>query len=299
MDRLRFWASGIRRLHKRQIQLQTCLRAVQIDTVVRIMRRRIDDYPGSIEEYVKYLEDTLIDLRSRFPAVARPASTLEADGRIQDQGHDQAQASPNKRPRQLEIVQWEPASVDHRPAKARTSNNAPWRRLAQTLVQETPFANNWASTLRDNGVHEMMSTGQAVTVLLGPEHEINTSPTQDRLPPIDDEQGAFARVRAYARAAAQKGLDASAALMLANFQKFLVFCLCSVMRETGVPENDVNGIMRICLGNVTKDYCRRVLRAAVYLNQLVDALYMEGWGLRASELLLLCKDLLQSTRLTK
>lgn len=261
------------------------------------MRERIDEFSGSIEEYVRYLEDALLDLRSRFPTVTTSSSAVEADKSIQDQSKHQARENPNKRPLELSFVQWEPTSDEQRPAKTRISNNAPWRRLAQTLIQETPFANKWASTLRDNGVHDMMRTGKAVTILLGPEQEVDASPARVRLPPVEDEQRFFGRVREYAHAAAQNGLNASAALMLANFQKFLVFCLCSVMRESGVTESDVNDIMRICLGRVTDDYCRRVLRAAVYLNKLVDALYMDGWGLRASELLLLCKYLSQSSQI--
>lgn len=281
-------------------------------TCISTMRERIDDFSGSLEEYIEYLEVALLDLRKRLTTVTVPTGTVEGDGRPQDQcqvtnisedledrNHNQTSTIPHKRPHQLEIVQWEPGNENPRHKKARLPLNAPWRRLAQTLVQETPFANDWAGTLRVNGVHDMMSTGKAVTILLGPEYEPNAPTIQDRPHAIVDEQGAFGRVREYARAATQKGLDAAAALMLANFQKFLVFCLCNVMRDSGIPLGDVYGIVRICLGNVTDDYCCRVLRAAVYLNQLVDALYMDGWGLRASELLLLCKLLLQSSRSTK
>lgn len=283
-------------------------RSHYLDTHTRIMRSRIDKFSGSIEDYVRYLEDTLLDLRSRLTGATGPANTVDSDETLQDQSqvnnnleecqdqnHHHLGPSRQKRPRQLEIVQWEPGNDGPRPVKARISNNAPWRRLAQTLIQETPFAHDWKATLRDNGVHEMMSTGKAVAVLLGPEYDANVPPAGDRLAAIEDEQGAFGRVREYARVATQKSLNASAALMLANFQKFLVFCLCSVMRESGALQSDVYDIMRICLGNVSDDYCGRVLRAAVYLNQLVDALYMDGWGLRASELLLLCTHLLQNS----
>lgn len=273
------------------------------------MLSRIDEFSGSFEDYVRYLEDTVLDLRSRFATVPRLASTVAGKRRLQEHSQiignledlqeeedHQIRPSPQKKPRELEIVQWKPGTDD---TPARTSSNAPWRRLAKTLVQETPFASDWAATLRKNGLHDMMSTGKAVSILLGPEYELNESFPRDRLPTIEDEQGAFRRVTDYARAAAQNGINASAALMLANFQKFLVFCLCSVMRDNGVSQSDVNGVVRICLGDVSNDYCNRVLRAAVYLNQLVDALYMNGWGLRASELLLLCKDLLQSSRMTR
>lgn len=268
------------------------------------MRARIDDFLGSTEEYIDYLETALLDLRTKLTITA---STVHGDERqlnlcqashnleyLESLAREETRAGPQKRPRQLEIVQYTPDNVN-----SKSPTDTPWKKLARILVRETPCANNWAGTLRDNGLHDMMSTGKAVAILLGPGHESNARTNQVRTPAIEDEQGAFGRVTEYARAAVQNCLDASAALMLANFQKFLVFCLCNVMRDTGSPLGDVYGIVRICLGNVSDDYCCRVLRAAVYLNKLVDTLYMDGWGLRASELLLLCEHLIRSLGITK
>jgi len=267
------------------------------------MRTRIDDFSGTAEEYIDYLETALLDLRKKS---TKPASTVHVDGRqpdlcrsfhdleyLENSAREDTEAGPQKRPRQLEIVQYTPDDVI-----SSSPGNAPWRKLARTLVRETPYANKWVDTLRDNGLYDMMSTGKAVAILLGTGHESNARTDQHLTSAIEDEQGAFGRVTEYARMAMQNCIDASAALMLANFQKFLVFCLCNVMRDTGSSLDDVYGIVRICLGKVSDNHCYRVLRAAVYLNKLVDILYMDGWGLRASELLLLCKHMGRGPEIT-
>lgn len=274
------------------------------------MRERIDNFPGSAEQYIDYLETSLLDLRGKLATSASPAplnEPVDADGSdgvqrarcrapnvLETPGYldsPRTCANPHKRPRPLEILQWMPGKESRK-----TSGNAPWKQLAKTLIRETPLAKDWAYILRNKGVYDMMSTGKAVMILLGSEYGSNAPTGQDQRLAIEDEQGVFRRVAAYARTAAQKGVDASAALMFANFQKFLVFCLCNVMRDNGLPLNDVYEIVRICLGKISDDYCCRVLRATVYLNQLVDALYMEGWGLRASELLLLCKLMISAVK---
>ena len=94
--------------------------------------------------------------------------------------------------------------------------------------------------------------------------------------------------RGYAETAANRAFTVEYVLMLVNFQKFIVLCICAVLSQTGASKPALVDIMRICFGNVSEEYALRLWRTAVFLNQLVDGLGFRGWENRASELLLLC-----------
>lgn len=98
------------------------------------------------------------------------------------------------------------------------------------------------------------------------------------------------RIQRYARVSAQRGIDASVGTALTNYQKFLVLSSCTVLISTGTPLNEAYAVVRICMGNdVTDEQCRRMLRGCQFMHKLVDNLYVGGWGVRAFELLLVCK----------
>ena len=95
--------------------------------------------------------------------------------------------------------------------------------------------------------------------------------------------------RNYAETAATRDLSAKCAMMLVNFQKFLVLCVCAVLSQMQYPKDVLVDITRVCFGDISGEYAARLWRTAVFLNQLVDGLNIHGWGNRASELLLICK----------
>ena len=97
--------------------------------------------------------------------------------------------------------------------------------------------------------------------------------------------------RGYAETAANRALTMECILMLVNFQKFIVLCICAVLSQIGASKPALVDITRICFGDVSEEYALRLWRIAIFLNQLVDSLGFRGWGNRASELLLLCEGI--------
>lgn len=237
------------------------------------MSSRLDNFKGSDAQYLQYLERLILEYRAQ----------LQISAEVEERS-PQVPAQSRKRRRSLEIEHWNPAGAPG-PRK-----KPPWTNLAQKLVMEIPEAKDWTEALKENGLHELMTSGKAVAYLLATSYGAGRSLWQTDLVPAEVEDGpeVVRRVKQYAQATVQMDVTAVAAVMLANFQKFLLYSLCVVLRETGVPVSEVYDTMRICLGNVKQETCWRTLRAAIYMNQVIDSLYMDGWGLRASELFLLC-----------
>lgn len=236
---------------------------------------RVDGFDGDEEQYIAYLEVEIKRLRQRSDAnklspidepipSSRTGSPLGSDGEPQ-----------------------------HPPKRAKSSSPA-WRRHAEALVKKTPQAPEWWSALRSQGIYDVMRSGMAVAFLLGDE---SSPPTANGIGTIcegnmmGDELALLRHIAHYAHAATRRRLTASVAIRLANFQHLLVLSTCAVIKSVArpsVPEGHILDIVKISLGDVSEQYCRRMLDTAVYVNRLVDLLNAHGWDGRAAELLLWC-----------
>lgn len=213
------------------------------------MTQRVDNFHGDDKQYIAYLETEIRRLR-RNP---------------------DAQTSQRPGPRV-----------------------AAWRRHADALLKKTPHALEWWSALRSEGIYDVMCNGMAVAFLLG---EGSVPPTANSTGSICDESmigDEFALLRHvahYAHAATRRRLTASVGTRLANFQLLLVLSACVVIRSVArpdIPERHILDIVKICLGDISDQYCRRMLETAVYVNRLIDMLNAHGWDGRGAELLLWC-----------
>lgn len=256
------------------------------------MQFRLDEFNGSDLEYVAYLEQTIIQLRQQIQVhsffagkniVSLPSSPPASE--TSESGH-QAPANSSDSHSPLQIIHFEPKSHQ---AKRRRCEAPSWMRCAKALIEETPKAQHWDDALMQNGIFDIMTTNGAVTHLLDTSFEPNSS-ALTTVPVGIENETVLDYVKAYARATATRARRASVALALANFQKFLVLSSCAVLLDSGVSIAGVFDAVRICTGtDATDNYCKRTLQTAKYLNSLIDTLDMNGWGHRASELLLVCE----------
>lgn len=216
------------------------------------MTERLDGFVGTNQEYVSYLERELL--------AARQSENAE----------------------------------DSRTAKKRCTSGPDsdpyWKTCAKRLVEITPMSQSWTSSLRESGIHEILESGEAVKCLLDSKLESQLSARTIEAGNVGDTDDLpLATLRTYARTTAMRSSLASAALALANFQKFLVISACAVLAEGDAPTAKVYDIVRICVGTKSTDgYCKRTMASAKFLNKLIDTLDMHDWGQRAAELPLLC-----------
>lgn len=245
------------------------------------MSPRIYDFHGSQDEYTALLEAEILRI-GRWRCSC---------GRSVDISSEIVAQIPSQCPsNDLRIEQWKPGLAAR---KRRRSETPPWTRHAEQLVKMTPSAKTWRRVMERNGLYEAIHTGSAIQHLLGNEHGTNIdliTTTHSDTGGWDGGTSILGRVTAYAQIAARKHEGASLALMLANFQKFIALSACVVVAASqNLAKESIYEIVRICLGNVSDDYCRRMLHTTKYINTLIDTLAINGWDGRAAELFLLCR----------
>ena len=255
------------------------------------MSTRVDTFRGTNREYISYLEEQVLTLRQRLKVSPCPdATTRSTDNAVwaaEETGPVQRQQQPysDAFAEAMDIP-------DERAAKRTRKHEPRWMQNAKALIAQTPTAVSWSESLRTQGIHDIMTSGDAVICLLDSKLELRL-PAKLTVPEGTqveaDSSDTLTYLRDYAQTTAMRGTLASTALALANFQKFLVLSACGVLMEGETPIASVLDIVRICVGeNSSDEHCRRTVTAAKYLNVLVDRLNIHGWGSRASELLLLC-----------
>lgn len=253
---------------------------------------RLDSYEGSERSYIRYLEQTVIRLRTQIEghgshagAVASPIAA-EISRTLPPPSPAIASSQDD-----LQIVHYVPnTSANHSGCKRKRTSNPVWLQNAKSLVQETPKAAHWEQKLKEKGLYDIMANGKALTYLL----DIGVQPNMSAMPVgtmQTDKEDVVGCVRQYAYATATRTMAASIAVTLANFQRFLVLSACAVLLEERVEAAEVLNIAKICIGDdVSDEYCVRLVRSATYMNELIDSLNLRGWGYRSSELLLLCES---------
>ncbi|KAK1082868.1 hypothetical protein LTR48_006690 [Friedmanniomyces endolithicus] len=243
------------------------------------MTLAIDGFAGSPSDYVAYLESNISALRQREASCTCAASQRTLLPR-----------PTSKRPQELEIIPFHPATANAVCGKRKLRKTTPrWKERALTLVHETPSASTWATKLKERGIFEVMSNGMAVkSLLLLNTNGRSTIPVDQ----ITETSGPLysnplARIEHYARISVQREITASVATALANYQIILVLSSCTVLRGTGTSSEEIYRLVRIRMGNdATDERRRKILRGCQFVHELMDSLYMGGWGLRAFELLL-------------
>ncbi len=258
---------------------------------------KIDQFAGTQEQYIRFLEQIVVSLRHHHQACSLSSLQIPVRSPVPS-GRSCAEvpraptpnASQSILPQygyELEIIPWNPQPTEPKRLKA---NPPGWKKNAKLLVEITPKAENWWQTIRDLGIYETMCNGNAAAYMLDGNCETPTA-TTPLIAVTKVDSILLNHITAYAHAAMRRGVTASLAIMHANFQKFVVLSSCAVCCATGTPKERVLEIVKICMGNVSDDYCWRILRTAVYLNESIDILNANGWGDHGSELLLICEHL--------
>jgi hypothetical protein len=258
-----------------------------------VMRATVDGFVGTTDEYVRYLEDTIGTLRAQVPGCSSCTTRSEHESGLSLHAANVTKEpavnghilNPRKRGFPLSFIPWTP---DSHTAKKQKQNIPHWKTAADCLIRETPTGKEWLRVLKEKGIHNLMANGLAATHLL--EGNGSTGASGDPAQQVSAAEASLGRVRKYAQSSHQKETLAIVALTLANFQKLVALSACAVLFEIGGSPSEVLDVVRICIGNRGKEYCVRTLRTAVYMNKLIDTLYDQDWGLRGSELYLLCES---------
>lgn len=261
-------------------------------------------YQGGYVQYLKALVHELVKHHSQdhencqFVPSARLSSNqtvlvatrLDPVSKISKRPQKRVLDNESESTEGLRFISWQPSN---QPPKPRDNGIRSWMPLAKKLVDLTPLAADWWKEAELFNLETIMQGGMAAQFVLdGSTKNLSIArrkETQISYKYDTEECWLLSAARAYAETAANRALTVECVLMLVNFQKFIVLCVCAVLSQTGASKPALVDITRVCFGNVSEEYALRLWRTAVFLNQLVDGLGFRGWGNRASELLLICK----------
>jgi hypothetical protein len=242
------------------------------------MPYKIDDFTGTQEQYIAHLEALVISCRQRHQDSSN-AHNFNA-----------STSPPVKKRKSGRFVQWTPR--EERPPPEGASCGTPkWKPIAETLVKEIPKASEWAEKLDILGIRSVT----AVTFLINDgsptqmqtnaplNRELTPPSTTERLLPLQ-------RLKEYALTMAQYSTRAVATIRLTNLSQFIILSSCLVFRELAGPKQDIYDIVKVSVGrDISEKYIEELLRTVRFINLSIDTFNTEGWGDRASELLLICE----------
>ncbi|KAM0715443.1 hypothetical protein Q7P37_008941 [Cladosporium fusiforme] len=266
------------------------------------MAQRIDGFQGSEAEYRIYLESLVLTLRGSRCASAQTLpldDTTTSSEQVSHASHRPNNSSvvpTRKRVKTdgLDVRQWQPNPIqEHSNSRApiRAPKRRPqWQIIADNLIDGTPKA--LRKFLEQQGVLTIMRNGEAAAHLLNVNNEEQQCGTQLSPPSstlgLANASKTLASIQRYAEISAQYSQRASLASMIANFQKLLVLSACAVVFRTDESlRESILDIVCILQGSSDKQYARRLLRTAVFINRLIDMLSVNGWDDQAAVLILL------------
>lgn len=263
-----------------------------------VVSRRIDDFIGTSDQYIAYLEEKIVFCRQHHLKIGQqcppvrnvqqPQQTSTACEERVSSGRTQSASAPaiHSQKSPLNIRLWTPYQKQPR-------ENPPWKKMANELIKATPRLSEWESKTSELGIS---SDAHAITFLISPDFQSHiylgapTTQNQSVLLSSSTAISPLERLKAYAQVAAQRHARACATLRFARFSQFLVLSACLVLLKNGAPEEEVLEVVRICVGNdITDRYCMDILGVVRFLNRIIDTLDAHGWSDRASELLLICE----------
>lgn len=262
-----------------------------------MLLRRYGSHGTEDDEYIAFLEQTIETFEQCCSCGT--AARLRRDNTSNSGSARETEEFPTSLPTirqptersELSIEVWSPSQ---NVAKKQRKDHPTWKKHADELLKITPAGDAWREAMGAKDIYGAMETGAAVAHLLRPENAVPLASGEKAPQTMEHVHGRtgrlIERITRYASLAAQRQRTASLALLLANFQIFVVLSACVVLHAKRVLSKDhVFCIVRTCLGDVTDDYCTRMLHTAKYMNTMIDTLAAREWDGRAAELILFCQ----------
>ena len=233
----------------------------------------LQDSQGNQEEYIQYLKILVHELvkhhshdhenchflpsarlsTNRTALVATQVS--EISKRRQKRGFDNGGESTEG----LRFISWQPSN---QPPKPRDTGTKSWMPLAKKLVDLTPLAADWCKEARSFNLETIMKGGMAAQFVLDGSTKTLSIPRRKETEVSYNygtkEYWLLSVAKGYAETTANRALTMECVLMLVNFQKFIVLCICAILSQMGASKPALVDITRICFGDVSKEYTLRL-----------------------------------------
>jgi hypothetical protein len=176
-----------------------------------------------------------------------------------------------------------PQSGSENPSKK--AQPEPWRKTADALIKATPVAEKWKTPWVVNDTVTSYNCHSPSQLIFG-------TPLRNAISG-DVENGSqeevLARAANFARSIRYYGDTADLCKKIQCFQEIVLGSVCVYLLDCGIPQEDVDSVMKIHISNAGPKHLSRLRNGAKLASSFVNGLHWNGWGNRAGELLFLCK----------
>jgi hypothetical protein len=199
-----------------------------------------------------------------------------------------------------------PAASIKQPQKASPGNiNPRWKRIVDQITTGWDDPHAWTIKRSSLGLDTADQNNRALMLILGLQNCIPNSWHESQSPVslsdthtrsgLNTSDSLILSARQYALDTKASGTNSAFVTQIHSFRELVFASLCVVMEQQRLPIATINDLMRICMSSSGAANLYRLRRGALWVNRVIRGLIVNGWGHGATELFLLCMNLLNSS----
>ena len=254
-----------------------------------IQRPRINNFQGSIDEYIVYLESIVLQRNTPPPSPTRSDVRGEAiDGSVTDKLPYDAIKFIIHRPEAKEDDAEDCCSA--RPGKRKRVESRWEREMNEMTSRLTP--EDWASRRKSVGLSSQAGIIMGLDMLIQdikPQPAQNTHEADLSAVTIYPANAVLQLLNTFAVKTAALKIQETFTTQIFSFQVFVFVSLCCVALQNGVDPALVDQTMQICISKSSTKNLARLRNGALWVNRVMFELAADGYDHLAYELFVLCE----------
>lgn len=228
-------------------------------------QQRIDNFQGTVSEYVAYLENKVKQL-TRVNSPPSPESDT--------------------------IFRYHDSDALARPAKKPRKSRPRWKNEMDKMLHDIPNAGDWSSKRETVGLSSWTDILGAFDMII----DVTMTPATPIAAVADRSIVIFEPVNAiiqllgrYASGVAALEIQQRFTTQVVHFCKLVFVSLCYVLVQKGMETDVVDNVMRVCISKSDAKHLDVLREGAHWVNRMISALMVKGLRHRASEVFVLCE----------
>lgn len=151
--------------------------------------------------------------------------------------------------------------------------HADWIRSGELMMDDVPLGRKWQEALakKDSSLLAAVVMDNALVA----EGDVSSQDEDAKLDQL------VRLVRGFARRHSEGRII---------FERFILVCLCNVLSDRGVPQDQIVQTLQICISDTSKANVMKYLRGSIWLNELMSDLFFTEWGYRSVDLIVICRS---------
>lgn len=245
------------------------------------MSRRLFNFQGNDDEYIRFLEAQLITVQPLFGVPEPSALALEPSQNVG--------ASTDS----FRFVEYMPQLAGHTQRPVPDRESVKWKKQLAKFVHAIPISETqWNQARKRAGIDTVFRNQEALKLILGHSGPAVFHENQDNIvipSSLPTNYGhLITRGCQYGSFIARCAHDRNFAVRVVAYQNIIFCSYCVVMMRAGVPKAMKNDMMKRYTGQDQDDQTLEKYRhGALWVNRCAAALLENGWGYKSWEIFLL------------